>query len=83
MNMPAEVFSSISEDIIYRTNFVHESCETNTQVTYKIKDFQKAKNLYAWMDVDSVERDRNSVCRVYESMKFMNLSFKQYFTGNT
>ena len=63
MDMPAEVFSSMSEDIMDRTNFGHESSETNTQVTYTIKDFRKAKYLFARMDIDGNEVDRNSILK--------------------
>ena len=63
MDLPAEVFSCLSEGIICRTNFGHEFSETNSLLIYKIRDIRKAKYLFARMDIDGVQVDRNSVLR--------------------
>ena len=50
------------------------------------KWFSKAKYLFASMDIDGVEGDRNSVLKklIYESMKFMNpVSFMKSILYNT
>ena len=61
--MPSEVFSCLSEGIIQCTNFGHEFNESNTQLIFKIKDIQKANYLFAQMDINSAEVDRNSLLK--------------------
>ena len=63
MDMPSEVFSCLSEGIIQRTNFGHEFIESNTQLIFKIKDIRKANYLFARMDIDGAEVDRNSLLK--------------------
>ena len=63
MAMPSEVFSCLSEGIIQRTNFGHEFIESNTQLIFKIKDIRKANYLFARMDIDGAEVDRNSLLK--------------------
>ena len=63
MDMPSEVFSCLREGIIQRTNFGHEFIESNTQLIFKIKDIRKANYLFARMDIDGVEVDRNSLLK--------------------
>ena len=46
-----------------RTNFGHESIESNTRLIFKIKDIRKAKYLFARMDIDGAEVDRNSLLK--------------------
>ena len=61
MDMPSEVFSCLSEGIIQRTNFGHKFIESNAQLIFKIKDIQKANYLFARMDIDGAEVDRDIV----------------------
>ena len=61
MDMPSEVFSCLSEGIIQRTNFGHKFIESNTQLIFKLKDIRKANYLFARMDIDGAEMDRNSL----------------------
>ena len=63
MDMPSEVFSCLSEGIIQRTNFGHKFIVSNTQLIFKIKDIQKANYLFARMDIDGAEVDRNSLLK--------------------
>ena len=63
MAMPSEVFSCLSEGIIQRTNFGHEFNESNTQHIFKIKDIRKVNYLFARMDIDGAEVDRNSLLK--------------------
>ena len=63
MDMPSEVFSCLSEGIIQRTNFGHEFIESNTQLIFKIKDIRKENCLFARMDIDGAEVDRNSLLK--------------------
>lgn len=63
MDMPSEVFSCLSEGIIQRTNFGHKFIESNTQLIFKIKDIWKANYLFARMDIDGAEVDRNSLLK--------------------
>lgn len=63
MDMPEEVFTCLSDGIIQRTNFGHEFIETNSQLIYKIKDVRKANYLFARMDIDGAEVDRNSILK--------------------
>ena len=63
MDMPSEVFSCLSEGIIQRTNFGHKFIESNTQLIFKIKDIRKANYLFARMDIDGAEVDRNSLLK--------------------
>ena len=42
MGIPWEVFASIGEDIMGRTNFGHKFSETNSQLIYNITNFRKA-----------------------------------------
>ena len=63
MDMPSEVFSCLSEGIMQRTNFGHEFIESNTRLIFKIKDIRKAKYLFARMDIDGAEVDRNSLLK--------------------
>ena len=46
MDMPLEVFSCISKDIMDRTTFGHHKTDTNTQSSYRIIDIRKAKYLF-------------------------------------
>ena len=55
MDMPLEVFSCISKDIMDRTTFGHHKTDTNTQSSYRIIDIRKAKYLFRRMDLDGVE----------------------------
>ena len=55
--------SCLSEGIIQRTNFGHEFIESNTQLIFKIKDIWKANYLFARMDIDGAEVDRNSLLK--------------------
>lgn len=63
MDMPSEVFSCLSEGTIQRTNFGHKFIESNTQLIFKIKDIRKANYLFARMDIDGAEVDRNSLLK--------------------
>ena len=63
VDMPIEVFLSISKDILDRTNFGHEFSETNTQLLYKINDFRKAKYLFKRMDIDGAEADLENILK--------------------
>lgn len=63
MDMPSEVFSCLSEGTILRTNFGHKFIESNTQLIFKIKDIRKANYLFARMDIDGAEVDRNSLLK--------------------
>ena len=60
---PMEVFLSISKDILDQTNFGHEFSETNTQLLYKIDDFQKAKYLFKRMNIDDAEADLENILK--------------------
>ena len=62
VDMPYEVFSCISKEILVRTNFGHEFNETNTQL-YKIDDFRKARYLFRRMDIDGAEVDRDTILK--------------------
>ncbi|KAM7447141.1 hypothetical protein ABFA07_004582 [Porites harrisoni] len=61
VDMPMEVMECISKHILDRTNFGHESCETNSQLYYKIIDFRKAKYLFRRMDIDGTEVDLENI----------------------
>ena len=63
MDIPSEVFSCLSEGIIQHTNFGHEWIESNTRLIFKIKDIGKANYLFARMDIDGAEVDRNSLLK--------------------
>ena len=63
MDMPLEVFSCLSEGIIQRTNFGHKFIESNTWLIFTIKDICKANYLFARMDIDGAEVDRNSLLK--------------------
>lgn len=63
MDMPREVFTCISKDIMERTNFGHQSNETNTQIIYQIVDLRKAKYLFKRMNLDGAELDRDCILK--------------------
>ena len=45
MDLPGELFSCLSEDIICHTNFGHEFVKTNTELIHKIKEVRRAQYL--------------------------------------
>ena len=63
MDMPSEVFASIGEDIMGRTNFGHEFSETNSQLIYNVNDFRKAKYLFLRMDIDGTDINKNNILK--------------------
>ena len=63
VDMPYEVFSCVSKEILDRTNFGHKFNETNTQLLYKIHDFQKARYLFRRMDIDKAEVDLETILK--------------------
>ena len=44
--MPSEVFTSMTQDIMGRTNFGREFSETNAYLIYNIIDLRKSKYLF-------------------------------------
>ena len=63
MDISSEVFASIAEDIMGRTNLGHEFSETSSKLIYNITDFRKAKYLFSKMDIDGSKVDRNNILR--------------------
>ena len=63
MDMPEEVFSCLSKDLMARTNYGHQTTETNTVVKHKITHIRKARYLFARMDLDGSEVDRESILK--------------------
>ena len=56
MDIPLELFESISQDILQRTSFGQRYRETNTEIIFEISDLRKAKYLFAewiWMALRS------------------------------
>ena len=56
MDIPLELFESISQDILQRTNFGQRYRETNTEIIFEISDVRKAKYLFGewiWMALRS------------------------------
>lgn len=63
MDMPEEVFSCLSKDLMARTNYGHQTTETNTVVKHKITHIRKARYLFARMDLDGSEVERESILK--------------------
>ena len=56
MDIPLELFESISQDILQRTSFGQRYRETNTEIIFEISDVRKAKYLFRewiWMALRS------------------------------
>ena len=56
MDIPLELFESISQDILQRTSFGQRYRETNTEIIFEIPDVRKAKYLFGewiWMALRS------------------------------
>lgn len=63
MDIPSEVFTSMAQDIMGRTNFGHEFSETNAYLIYNIIDLRKAKYLFSRMDIDGAEVDMSNILK--------------------
>ena len=63
VDMPEEIFTCIAKDIMDRTNFGHQLSETNSQTIYKIINVRKARYLFARMDIDGFDVDRDSILK--------------------
>ena len=61
MDMPSEVLTSMTQDIMGRTNFGHELSEENAYLIYNIIDLRKAKYLFSRMDIDGAEVDMSNI----------------------
>ena len=63
LNKPVEVMNCIAKNILDRTNFRHESSETNSHLMYKIVDFRKAKYLFRRIAIDETEVDLENILK--------------------
>ena len=63
MDMPEEVFSCLSKDVMARTNYGHQTTETTTLVKHRITHMRKARYLFARMDLDGSEVSQEYILR--------------------
>ena len=73
MDIPLELFESISQDMLQRTSFGQRYRETNTEIIFEITNLPKAKYPFGIMDLDGFEVDPADILKKRMSTSSNNL----------
>lgn len=73
MDIPLELFESISQDMLQRTSFGQRYRETNTEIIFETTNLPKAKYPFGRMDLDGFKVDPADILKKRMSTSSNNL----------